>query len=395
MKIGHLISNYFPSVGGAQVFVHELSNKIIESGYKATVVTPARGGSRDKDYKYEIVRLNPLINRLLFMNFSAGKAYLENILRKLHKRYGFDVWQATVGYPLGAAAVDFFNSNRIPCVLRCAGEDIQILPGVRYGYRLKDRVDAIARENYKKFTALVTASDGMKKDLLSLGVPSEKIHVIPNGVDCARFGVKVDRNKIRSALGAGSEQKLIISVGRNHPKKGFEYIPEIIKRLLKKGAKFRWLLVGKDCESIRSLAVKEGVGEYLIVREVKPGVTESGEPDIPNNTLIQYYKASDIFAFPTLIELFAKVLIEAMAAGLPIVTTNAPGADDIIRHNENGLKNKTGDMEGMTESILSLLSDGALAKRLGGNASRDAKDYDWSIITEKYIRLYERISKVG
>ena len=391
MKIGYLTSTYLPKLGGAEIFTHNLAKRIAASGHDATVMTPWRGGANDKIFKYKVVRLNPLLNRLLFINFGLGKRYLEKILSRLQEKHGFDIWHVIVGYPLGAAAVDFFNRNEIPCVLRSAGEDIQLLPELNYGYRLNKKVDRIVRDNYKKFSALVAASEGMRRDYLALGVPEDKVFVIPNGADCARFDMDVDRRKIRSELGVSDRQTLIITVGRNHPKKGFKYIPKIIKELLKKGADFKWLLVGRDCEAIKRLADEEGVGRYLIVKNVKSGTSIDGEPEVPDNELIRYYKASDIFAFPTLIELFAKVLIEAIAAGLPIVTTDAPGAGEIIRDNENGLKTKAGDIKGMSESIFKLISEKGMAKRLGENALRDARNYDWPRITDMYTQLYRQL----
>ena len=309
------------------------------------------------------------------------------------KKYEFDVWHVTIGYPLGAASVDFFKRNNIPCVLRCAGEDLQRLPEFGYGYRLNKKVDRIVRENYRKFTAIISPGDGIKEDYVSLGVEESKIFAIPNGISCARFKVSVDRKKVREELGIRDDENLILTVGRNHPKKGFEEIPRIIKNLLEKNARFKWLLVGRGCEKIKKLADEKGVSDFLIIRNVKSCISDKGELDIPDNELIEYYKASDIFVFPTLIELFAKVLIEAMAAGLAIVTTDAPGARDIIRNNENGLRNKRSDVRGLSNSILKLFSDKALAERLRENALRDAEEYDWPRVTDKYIELYKGINK--
>lgn len=390
MKIGYLISNYLPKVGGAEVFVHNLASSITAVGHEAVVITPARGGTNDKIYSYKILRLNPLLNRFLFVNFSLGSIYLEKILYRLQEKYNFDIWHVIIGYPLGTASAGFFKKNNIPCILRCSGEDIQTLPELGYGYRLKKGVDTIVRENYKKFTAVVTASDGTKRDFLSLGIPEDKVYVIPNGVDCSKFEINVHRDRIRNELGVNDEQKLIITVGRNHPKKGFKYIPQIIKRLAEKGIDFKWLLVGRENRAIKEMADKEGIGEYLIIRDVKPEFSKKGEPEIPSSKLIQYYKASDIFVFPSLIELFAKVLIEAMAAGLAIVTTDAPGVNDIIQDKENGLKCRAGDIECFSESILKLISDEELARRLGKNALKDAKSYDWQRVTEMYLELYKK-----
>ncbi|MBL7071872.1 MAG: glycosyltransferase [Candidatus Omnitrophica bacterium] len=395
MKIAHLISNYFPNIGGAQACVHQVANRTVDKGHSAVVITPTPGDGRDDDYNYEILRVNPLINRFLFINYHLGKIYLERMLDGIQKKYRFDLWQVTVGYPLGAASVDFFNRNGIPCVLRSAGEDIQMLPELNYGYRLNKAIDARVRDNYRKFSALVTAGDSTKNDYLSIGVPEGKISILPNGVDYAKFRTEIDRRAVRDELGIKEDEKLILTVGRNHPKKGYRHIPQIIKKLLAEGLRFKWLLAGKDCEVIRSLAETEGHGGHLIVRELAPGYSKNGDPQIPNEKLIEYYRASDIFVFPTYIELFAKVIIEAMAAGLPIVTTNAPGVDSLIRNNENGLICKAADAGCMAVSVSRLFSDKALADRLGKNALLEAKNYDWSRISDGYLDLYENAMKSG
>lgn len=402
MKIAHLISNYFPKVGGAQVCIHHVADGIIKKGEEAVVITPTRKGNTifkdDTIFKYEILRSKRLLflNRFLYLNsisFSLGKPRLEPILDKIQKKYNFDIWQVTVGYPLGAAAADFFNKNKIPCILRCTGEDLQRKEEFKfkYGRRLNKKIDKQIEENYKKFTAFVALSESVKKDYLSLNIPEDKIHIIPNGVDCARFNMPIDREKVRSELGVGNNQKLIVTVGRRHPKKGFEHIPKIIKKLVKKFNNFKWLLIGKGNKSIKLLAEKKGVGEYLIVKEINPRKSNTGEPEVPSSKLIQYYKASDIFVFPTIIETFGMVLVEAMAAGLPIVTTDAPGPSDIIRDGENGLINESRDVDGLAESIFKVLSNKELAGKLGENALKDAKNYDWQRVVDKYFQLYKNV----
>src|SRR3989338_1088318 len=136
MKIGYLISSYLPKIGGAEAFTHSMATELTRRGHHVVVITTSRGKKFDNLFKYKIERLNPLLARFLLTNFALGKRYVERQLAGLQKKYGFDIWQATIGYPLGAAAVDFFNRNKIPCILRCVGEDIQIYQPLRYGYRL-------------------------------------------------------------------------------------------------------------------------------------------------------------------------------------------------------------------------------------------------------------------
>ena len=392
MRIGYLTSRYITTqTGGAEAFLHNLAKGVAVRGHKAVIAAASRGGAGDRAFVYGVERLNPLLVRLTFAAFGLGKLYLERLLGALQSKYKFDIWHVVIGYPLGAAAADFFNRNDIPCLLRCAGEDIQALPEIGYGYRLDLKAENIMKANYGKFDALIAPADDMKKDYISLGAQEKKIFAIPNGVDCARFESGHGVKDARSELGLDDTQRLIITVGRNHPKKAFGCIPEIIKRLVKAGARFKWLLIGRGCSGIGALAEKEGVGEYLILKDIRPDVSSGGEPEIPDKRLVRYYKAADVFVFPTLMEFFAKVVIEAMAAGLPVVTTDAPGVDSIIRHEENGLKAKAGNIEGLTRAILRLLSDEGLANRLGGNALRDSKQYDWEQITQKYMDLYNAL----
>lgn len=391
MKIGYLISNYLPRIGGAEAFIHNMATELTRRGHAAIVATPSRGSEIDHLFKYKVERLNPLLTRLLFINFDLGKLYTEKILCDLQKKHKPDIWQATIGYPLGAAAVDFFNRSRIPCVLRCVGEDIQIYPELKYGYRLKKKSDAVMRNQYKKFTHVIAASEAMKSDFISLGVPDSKIKIIPNGVDCMRFEKETGREDTRKALGIKDEQKLLLTVGRNHPKKGFDQIIPIARILSEKGADFKWLLIGKRCDEIIREAEKEGLSGYFISAEVKAEIAPDGGIEIPSRKLVRYYKAADIFIFPTYIELFAKVLIEAMAAGLAIVTTSAPGADEMIEHGVNGLKSAPKDAEGMAALVLSVLSDKELEKRLKDNALSVSKKYNWDTVANSYTQLYESL----
>lgn len=393
MRIGYLISSYLPRIGGAEAFNHNIATELAKQGHYVVVVTPSRGRKFDRFFKYKIERLNPLLTRFLFANFYLGKLYTERLLNGIQKKHGLDIWQATIGYPLGAAAVDFFNKNNIPSVLRCAGEDIQVYPELGYGCRLKESAEKIVREKYKKFDALIAASESMEKDFLSLGAPKEKIKVIPNGVDCARFNDAKNRAEIRKALGMSDGQKLLLTVGRNHPKKGFEQILPIARILNSRQLDFKWLLIGKNCGGIKKAAEKEGLGRYFIVKEAKVKMPSSSALCVPGEELIGYYKAADIFVFPTYIELFAKVLIEAMAAGLAIVTTDAPGAGDMIEHGVNGLKGKTKDAAGMALLIMRIFFDRALEKRLQENALSTAKNYDWNAVVGRYVELYKTLVK--
>lgn len=387
MKIAHLISTFLPVSGGAQICIHNIAQRQVQKGHNVVIVAPSEFKNiHTGDYKKE-----RLLRGTLFFLRNApgvGKLYLFSQLKKIQKKYKFDIWQVTIGYPLGIAAVDFFKKNNIPCILRCTGFDIQKKEDINYGVRLNKKIDSIIREKYKCFDAVVAVSKTMYAEYTELGVPEEKIYHIPNGVDCARFKVISNRKAVRKKLGIRYDQKLIITVGRNHPKKGFSYIPNIIKVLLTKRKDFIWLLIGKETSIIKELADNEKLGEYIISRDT---IIDNLKFEYPSKELIEIYRSADLFVFPTLIETFGMVVIEAMAAGLPIVTTNAPGVDDIVENAKTGFKSPVGDVEKMAENIDILLNDFELYSRLQRNVLRESIKYDWGSVTDSYLDLYKKL----
>lgn len=391
MKIGHLISNYFPKVGGAQICVHNVAMKCAERGHESVIMTTAAGRDPEGILGYNIIRLSPLYNRLLSRNLPLVRHMFKRTLSAIQERYGFDLWQVTFGFPLGTSAIDFFKKNNIPCVLRCTGEDLQMAPDIKYGYRLNKNTDGAIKSGYKKFDGLIALGESMKKDYVSLGIPEDIISLIPNGVDCSRFEAASRSLNIKRELRIDDSCRVLLTVGRNHPKKGFALIPQIIKRILKRHRNFRWLVIGKESHKIKELARKQGVAEYVVASELNPEIGSGGSLQAPSDRLVQYYKSADAFVFPTLIETFGKVVIEAMAAGLPVVTTDAAGVTDIIQDGVNGIKVKIGDAEAMADAVIRVLDDEALGRRLGAKAAADSKSYDWPRITDMYIALYEKL----
>ncbi len=94
---------------------------------------------------------------------------------------------------------------------------------------------------------------------------------------------------------------------------------------------------------------------------------------------------------PSLLETFGMVLIEAMAAGLPIVSTNAPGCRDVIQHEDNGLLVDPKDPKSLSESIIKIINDENLKNGLIESALKSVKKYDWQFVSKKYESLYKRL----
>jgi glycosyltransferase involved in cell wall biosynthesis len=383
-----LVSVYLPTPGGAQVCLHNIAERHVKAGARVAVVAPFKY-RKNPGYAYDVIPLWPLTVRLLTCLGALGRFLLRLQLRSIQDRHRFDLWQVTPGYPLGSAAVDFFNGQGIPAVLRCTGDDIQRRPLIGYGRRLDARVNRQVERSYPRFDAAVAISGEVEQELLSLGVDAARIHRIPNGVDLARFRKPLDRSKARARWKVGDRDSLILTVGRCHAKKGFDLLPRLIAGLAEKRTDFKWLLAGAGARELQPAVSAKGVERFLVIHE--PSALGNAALEFPAEDLIEAYRAADVFVFPTRIETFGIVVVEAMAAGLPVVTTNAPGVDELVSQERTGLKSNVDDVAGMLESIVRLLSDTDLRGRLHENALRESEKYDWNSVAQGYKDVYRRL----
>ena len=102
------------------------------------------------------------------------------------------------------------------------------------------------------------------------------------------------------------------------------------------------------------------------------------------------YQAADIYAFPSMLETFGMVQLEAMAAGTTVVSTDAPGCKDVVTHMDNGLQAISGDKESFTNQVATLLENKQLRKSLSDRASNFVNDYGWPSIASKYESVFEK-----
>jgi len=295
-------------------------------------------------------------------------------------------------YPAGYAACSL--SGRVPLVLRTHGEDIQKDANLNYGLRLDPHLEDLIKETLHKMDRVVALTASVTECYRELEVPNGKIVEIPHGIDVGRFKKRADKWETRKKWELPLDKPLLLTVGRYHPKKGFAIIPKVARILKVRGISFFWLIVGKHTERLDPLIEQEGVGDVVRTkREVSFSSPLAGpaELKLPNDELVELYQCADIFAFPSLLETFGRVLIEAMAVGLPVVTVDAPGCRDVVQHGHSGLLAKPGDIEGFATHISRLIEDENLGRYLIENELQHVEQYDWSIVVEKYEQLYQSL----
>jgi glycosyltransferase involved in cell wall biosynthesis len=192
--------------------------------------------------------------------------------------------------------------------------------------------------------------------------PRKKTIFIPNGVDHKVFHpLKRKPNKI----------KQIVSVGRLETQKNYVNMIPALKNL---NVKYRIIGKGNSKEQIIDLAKKNKV-ELEIIEKV------------PNTQLPKYYNQADIFAQPSLTEGPTKVLLEAMACGLPVMGADVRGIKEVIVDGENGVFCQT-DTKSIRQAIVRLLKDKKLREKIGQNARKEmVKNFDMDKLLTQEVEL--------
>ena len=399
MKIAHFPGTFFPNIGGVEIVVHNLAKAQVMLGHDVTVFVltsfPLKMKQKyPKDMPYRIVRIMPKTMGIL-RYLSEKHIHLDFILNLqlffYQKKYNFDVWHFSSLFYQAFISVPFFLRKKVPIVGTCHGADIQEMPEINYGLRSHEHVDNYFRRTIPHFNILTAISQSIRNDYLELGIANEKIVDIPNGIDVNKFK-QTDCNKLqfRGKYNWPTDKKVLITVGRNHPKKGYMHIPFIIRELIKLRSDFVWVIIGKGCKPIIEKAKKFDVQKHLIIMGELGISLPKTSLELSSAELIKAYKAADVFVFPTLIESFGIVQIEAMAAGLPVVTTNAHGCRDLVCHEKNGLVSEVKDTRQMAENIDRILSDKGLRENIIQNGLDTCENYRWPDIASKYCQAYEK-----
>ena len=398
MKIIHFTPSFLPVVAGAEIVVHNLASQQQAAGHDVYVLAPWKSWRDIKSQvSYKILPLFPRmkVDFIYGVTFSSRswKLLLQSLICLYQQIHNFNIWHVHTLYPAGCACIDILK-NKCKLVCTSHGMDIQTLKKINYGVRLDPVVDQMIRKKIHAFDAVIAISQSIRKEYRMLNIDPSKIYDIPNGALTDHISRRnVNKALVRKKYNLPEKKILLLTIGRNHPKKGFNQIPQIARVVSDAGFDFVWLMVGNDMDDIKQKAKTIGVEEYFrFIKEIGKDDNDDNNFILPGNALIDIYKTADIFIFPTLIESFGLIFIEAMAAQLPVITTNAPGASDAIVHNVNGLISPVGDANKMAQNIILLLKDRSLRKKIAATSLDISNTYEWSRITKMHIDSYKRIA---
>ncbi len=381
---------FWPLVGGAEAVMANLAAELHAQGHRVTLLTAQWEAAWPDEIHHRGVRVLRLPQPQI--SFVGTLVYIRELARWLRRHAG-EIDLAYVSMlkhdAFGAIAA---ARAKFPVVLRAegAGEtgDCHWQLEARCGRRIKQRC--------QQAQALVAPSPAIERELIAAGFARTKIVSIPNGVaipvdetEGATPGVAAEtRRDARAALAVAhpgltlaADAPLAVYTGRLHENKGLFDLVDA------------WPLISARRPSARLWFVGEGpLRQALAERIESRGLGNRMMVAGPFDKVDEVLEAADLYVLPSREEGMSLALLEAMAAGLPVVASDIPGNRLLVEHGQHGLLTPVGEVEALAEAINRLWDEPALARRLADSArARVAAEYSLARMCDEHLRLFERL----
>lgn len=249
-----------------------------------------------------------------------------------------------------------------------------------------ERVNFVTKMYAKMIDAHIAISGEIKKNLLHLGIPEEKIFVVHDSIDLHDFDVTLSCTHLRDEFGLNGHEKLFGIFGRIVAWKG-------IKEFVHAAA----LVIRSKPDSIAFIIGDCSDGDIKYLEEVESLIAEYG---LEKNIVLTGYRKDvpvmmqmmDVIVHASITpEPFGMVLIEAMAMKKPVVATKMGGPLDIVVQGETGYMVKMGDTKGMGKAIAALLQDPVLCKKFGEQGrERVVRMFSSQLYAQKMEKIYQK-----
>lgn len=286
----------------------------------------------------------------------SRKAY--NYAKKIMKRKKYDLIHAFFGIPSGFIAMQL----GVPYIVSLRGSDVPFYND-RFKWLDKLVFQRLSRRIWKRAAVVVANSDGLRKLALETN-PNQTIGVIYNGVNIKEFEPLESKKE--------NEKLTLISTGRLIERKGYQFLIDALKGMV--GIRL-WLIGGGNRRvQLEEQAVANGVDVQFL--------GEKAHSEIGG-----YLQKADIFVLPSLNEGMSNSILEAMACGLPIIATNVGGSEELIKG--NGFVVEKGSVKELKEVLQNYLTRNNLIIEQGKVSLEIVQSMNWTIIAEKYLKIYE------
>jgi len=376
MKILMMTNTYTPLVGGLEQSIQSFSDEFRKMGHDVLIVAPTFEGQPKREH--DVVRVPSIkkVNKTQFSVHLPVPGFLEELIRK----FPADIVHSHHPFLMGDLALRLSRQCRIPIVFT------HHIMFEQYAHYLP-----IQNETTKRFVVeiatgyanlvdqVIAPSESVREALLSYGV-TNPITVVPTGIDLNRFK-DGDGKSFRKRHKIPANAFVIGHVARLAAEKNLDFLVKGLLTFFSKAANVYILLVG------------DGPSREAVIQEF----TQAGFKNrlcltgfLKGQDLIDAYFAMDVFGFASLSETQGMALLEAMAAGVPVVAVDAPGVREVVNDRLNGRLMKTCDQGEFVEALLWCLKcPSEKWRKIKQEAKKTARSFSIRVCAKRMLKIYD------
>jgi len=378
LRVAMFTNNYLPFIGGVPISIERLRRGLADLGDSPLIVAPSY--KDQPEHEESVLRVPSLFTMGKNREFRLANIFMPHIRARV-KAFRPDIIHVHHPFWLGSLGLFIARTLKIPAIYTYHTRlehyaHFVPLPGMLFRNLISH---ALIKHFANKCDGVIVPTYSTEEYLRMVGVKTPTF-VQPTGIEYQKFQEvnPEDVDALRKKLGI-TDEKIFVSVSRLSNEKNIDFMIEAIDTLRKQtDVPFRFLMIGdghqKDRlqKKIESLALQEN---FTLVGAVPP------------EEMALWYHLGDAFLFASKSETQGMVILEAMAAGLPVVAVRSSGIDDVVRHGFNGFKTPE-KQDQWTEKVKRLLEDNDLRKTLSDNALEFAADFSVEQFAKDVRNIY-------
>ena len=411
MRIVISTAVYYPQINGVAVFSHNLACGLVSRGHEVMVLAPSQTGRnhtemmdgvkvcylRSVDVKVYPDQIHSVPEKrevlgvkmphLMYRHGLRASVFPGAEIRKALDEFRPEVVHVQVSDPIGLSVVSYARKHGIPVVTTEHNQPEVFTDPLHVPKFMKKPVNSLLssyfRNRQKKSDFVTMPTELAIRKLIGRGEDFKvPVAAVSNGVDLANFKPGKAPAGIYKKYGIPVGVPTVLYIGRVDPEKKVGLVIEAFLRMRKEVPTAELVIVGDGVDRLRLEKMYAKVsGVHFLGRVV-------------GADLYELYRVGSLFATASEIETQGIVLIEAAASGLPLIAVDKGAVAEVCRDGENGYLCRPGDVKGLAEAMVKILSDDGLREKFAKKSIEIAREHDFEKTLDKFINIYNRVLRL-
>ncbi len=414
MKIAICSDTYYPMTNGVAVFTTNLAKGLKKRGHEVIVISPSFTGKKHTHTDPETGVINHYLTakrfhlypdqihkipekkevlgvkmpRLAYKNGLWLSTRPRREIKRILRDFKPDVIHLQTAGPVGLGVMNYVKKTDTPLVSTGHSYPDNFTSQFKLLKPIKRPVDAAVRHYLNSFLKNAEYATMPTEMAIEELIPENRkrfkvpVEALSNGVDLSTFKPGEPSKKILDKYHLEKDRPRVLYIGRIDPEKSIENVLRAFSKTLQKVPEAEFILIGDGADKSRL----EKLTETLEITENVRFLGRVLPPD-----LYELYRTGSVFATASETETQGIVLIEAAATGLPLVAVDAGAVKEICRNNENGFLCQPNDVNKIASSLVKILNDKKLQKKMSEASLKIAKTHDLNRTLERFEEIYKSV----